>query len=219
VKAAERRPGRLRDVVAPGLRVLLVGINPGLRSAEVGHHFAGRGNPFWRLLHAAGLTPVAVAPEEDARLPELGLGVTNVCPRATRSAAELSPAELREGVRALREKIVSLRPRVVALVGVSLYRIVVPGGREPGPGAKRAGLLGARMFVLPNPSGRNAAYPGFEEKLVWFRRLARFLGDAPGTRKRRRPSAAGAGGGGRAATRPRSPVRAEARRRGGANNA
>ena len=159
------------DVVAPGLRVLFVGINPGLASSQAGHHFATRTNPFWRLLHAAGLTPELLRPSEGERLLDLGLGITNVCPRPTRSAAELSRDELREGAAALREKAALLRPAVVALVGVSLHPLVAPGGREPGPGAKRATLSGARLFVLPNPSGLNASYPGFESKLVWFRRL------------------------------------------------
>jgi len=163
----------LADVVAPGLRVLFVGINPSLRSAEVGHHFAHRGNPFWRLLHAAGLTPTLLRPDEDACLLELGLGVTNVCSRPTRSAVDLSAAELRAGAELLRDAVAALRPQVVALVGIGLYRLVAPGGREPGPGAKRARLHGARVFVLPNPSGLNAAYPGFRSKLVWFRRLRR----------------------------------------------
>jgi double-stranded uracil-DNA glycosylase len=163
------------DVVAPGLAALFVGINPGVASALAGHHFATRTNPFWRLLHAAGFTEAVLRPDEGVRLLALGLGISNVCPRPTRSAAELSPGELREGAAALRDKIGRLRPALVALVGVSLYRVVVPGGAEPGPGAKRAPLAGARLFVLPNPSGLNASYPGFEEKLVWFRRLRRAL--------------------------------------------
>jgi TDG/mug DNA glycosylase family protein len=141
----------------------------------LGHHFSGPGNPFWRLLHAAGLTDALLRPDEGERLLAVGLGITNVCPRPTRSAAELSRDELREGAAALREKVARLRPALVALVGVSLYPVVVAGGREPGPGAKRAPLAGARLFVLPNPSGLNASYPGFDEKLVWFRRLRRVL--------------------------------------------
>jgi TDG/mug DNA glycosylase family protein len=163
------------DVVAPGLHTLFVGINPGIASALAGHHFATPTNPFWRLLHAAGFTDAVLRPDEGDRLLPLGLGITNVCPRPTRSAAELAAGELREGAAALRDKVARLRPALVALVGVSLYGVVVPGGREPGPGAKRATLAGARLFVLPNPSGLNAAYPGFEEKLVWFRRLRRAL--------------------------------------------
>lgn len=160
------------DRVAPGLDVLFVGINPGLRSAEVGHHFGGRGNPFWRLLFAAGLTPRLLAPEEDVTLPALGLGLTNVCPRPTRSAAELSAAELRAGAEALRAKAGALAPRIVALVGITLAPLVVPGSEERGPGLRRVRLHRARVFVLPNPSGLNAAYPGFEAKRVWFDRLA-----------------------------------------------
>lgn len=174
----------LPDHVAPGLDVLFVGINPSLHSAEAGHHFASKGNPFWRLLHAAGLTPTLLAPADDSTLPEHGLGVTNVCARATRSAAELGREELREGARALGDKVTTLRPGIVALVGVSLYPLVFPGGREPGPGAKRARLAGARVFVLPNPSGLNASYPGFQHKLVWFRRLARLASRSRAARAR-----------------------------------
>jgi double-stranded uracil-DNA glycosylase len=171
--------GPLPDIVAPGLAVLFVGINPSLASAAAGHHFASKGNPFWRLLHAAGFTPAALAPEEDARLAELGYGLTNLCPRPTRSAAELSREEREAGAAALRAKAAALAPGCIALVGLSLYPVVFPGGLEKGPGAKRARLGGARVFVLPNPSGLNAAYPGFAQKLVWFRRLRRALAAEP----------------------------------------
>ncbi len=172
-----RRPRRLPDVVAPGLRVLFVGINPSLYSAEVGHHFASPGNPFWRLLHAAGLTPEPLTAADDRRMPALGLGLTNVCARPTRSAAELEPDELRRGVRALVRKVDLLRPAVVALVGVTLARVVLPASPEKGPGPRAARLAGARVFVLPNPSGRNAAFPGFEQKRVWFEALRAFVAD------------------------------------------
>ncbi len=181
----------LRDVVAPRLRVLFVGINPSTRSAELGHHFSGRGNPFWRLLHAAGLTAAGFGYERDAELVRVGLGITNVCPRPTRNAAELSRQELRDGAAALRDKIAALRPEVVAIVGISLYPLLFPGGRDPGPGAKGARLAGARVFVLPNPSGLNAAYPGFRAKLVWFERLRRVA--AAGARRSRGRGAAQAG--------------------------
>jgi TDG/mug DNA glycosylase family protein len=151
-----------------------VGINPGLRSAQIGHHFAGRGNAFWRLLHAAGLTPEPLGYADDARLPALGLALTNLCPRPTRSAAELSRAERARGRRALLAKIERLRPGVVVLVGVTLCGDMFgrPGG---GPGPKPEVLHGAPVFVLPNPSGLNASYPGFAHKRVWFVRLRRFL--------------------------------------------
>lgn len=165
-------PRPLPDITAPGLRVLFVGINPSVHSAVAGHHFATRGNPFWRLLHASGLTPVLLRPEEDRRLLEFGLGMTSGCPRPTGAAADLTRAEQAEGARLLLRKITELNPRTVALLGLTLYRVVVRGASEPGPGLKTARLAGARLFVLPNPSGRNMAYPGFEKKLLWFRRLA-----------------------------------------------
>jgi TDG/mug DNA glycosylase family protein len=165
---------RLRDVVVPRPRILFVGINPGLRSGAIGHHFAGKGNPFWRLLHAARLTPVLLGFEEDQRLAEFRLALTNLCPRTTRSASELSRAELLAGARTLRRKVAKLRPRVVALVGLTLYQVVFAKKESGGAGAKPEALAGARVFVLPNPSGLNAAFPGFREKLVWFERLRDF---------------------------------------------
>jgi double-stranded uracil-DNA glycosylase len=161
----------LRDVIVDRPRILFVGINPGLRSAAVGHHFAGPGNPFWRLLHASGLTPELLAAEQDRHLAELGYALTNLCPRPTRGAGELRPDELRQGRRRLLAKIERLRPRLVALVGVTLYPLIVGRTAGRGPGAKPERLAGAGLFVLPNPSGRNAAFPGFADKLIWFERL------------------------------------------------
>ncbi len=155
---------------------MFVGINPSLASGRAGHHFASPGNPFWRLLHAAGFTQELLRPAEDARLVELGLGLTNVCARPTGAAAELTRREYEIGVRELLRKVEAFRPAVVALVGVTLARIVLPGSREAGPGPRRASIAGARVFVLPNPSGRNAAYPSFESKLDWFVRLRAFVG-------------------------------------------
>jgi TDG/mug DNA glycosylase family protein len=166
---------RLRDVIAPDLRLLFVGINPGLRSAEIGHHFGGRTNPFWRLLHASGLTPELLPPEQDRRLVEWRLGITNLCARPSRAAAELTRDELRAGAAILRRKIARLRPRAVALVGISLYKQVFPDGKTPGPGGKPERLAGAPVFVLPNPSGLNASFPGFAQKKVWFDRLAAWM--------------------------------------------
>ena len=161
----------LPDIVGPELKLLFVGINPGLRSAEIGHHFGGRTNPFWRLLHAAGLTPVLLPPEQDHRLLEFGLGITNLCPRASRAAAELTSVELRKGAQDLERKVANLQPGAVVLVGITLYKQVFPQGREKGPGAKRQRLAGVPVFVVPNPSGLNANFPGFKQKLVWFTRL------------------------------------------------
>jgi TDG/mug DNA glycosylase family protein len=165
----------LRDVVCARPRLLLVGINPGLRSAALGHHFAGKGNPFWRLLHAAHLTPVVLPPEEDHRLAEWGIALTNLCWRPTRAAAELTAADLARGRATLIRKCRVLRPRVVALVGVGLYPVIFRLRSSGGPGPKPERLAGATLFVLPNPSGLNASFPGFASKLVWYQQLESFV--------------------------------------------
>src|SRR5262245_15382629 len=112
----------LRDRVRPPVRVLFVGINPGIRSAETGHHFAGYSNRFWKLLYESRLVSEPIAHEEDARLPEWGLGITNLIPRATPGIDTLKPDEYVAGARVLRRKVRRWRPEVVALVGVTLYR-------------------------------------------------------------------------------------------------
>ena len=164
----------LPDVVAPGLDVLFCGINPSLRSAEVGHHFARPGNRFWPALHLAGLTPRRLAPEEDRELLHSGLGVTNLVDRPTRTAAELAPAELREGLLALAELVGRHRPRVVAVLGVTAWRTAAGRpraalGRQP----ERVG--GAETWVVPNPSGLNAHH-----QLPDLARLYGRLRPAPG---------------------------------------
>jgi mismatch-specific thymine-DNA glycosylase len=166
----------LRDVVPPGPpRLLLIGINPGLRSWALGHHFAGNGNPFWRLLFSSGLIPEPLPFTEAARLAEHGIGLTNLCPRTTRTAAELTAAEIDRGRRVLARKIARWRPAVVAFVGVSLYQTYFQLAKSGGPGPKPQRIAGARVFVVPNPSGLNASFPGFEDKLVWFRALSAFV--------------------------------------------
>jgi len=165
---------RLKDIVVERPALLLVGINPGLRSGAVGHHFAGNGNPFWRLLEKSKLTPRLLHYEEDAKLADFGIALTNLCPRVTRTAAELEPDEIERGRRALAKKIAKLEPRVVAFVGVSLYQMYFRLPKSGGPGKKPETIAGARVFVVPNPSGLNASFPGFEHKLVWFEALAKF---------------------------------------------
>lgn len=154
---------------------MLVGINPGLRSGAVGHHFAGNGNPFWRLLHESGLTPRLLTFEEDQRLGELGIALTNLCPRATRAAADLTAADIDRGRRALARKIERLRPGVVAFVGLTLYQMYFRLPHSGGAGAKAERIAGAPVFVVPNPSGLNASFPGFRQKLIWFRGLREFI--------------------------------------------
>jgi len=175
---SSRRGRVLKDRVRLRPRILFVGINPSLRSAEVGHHFAGPGNPFWRLLAAAGLVPGSFTFTDDARLPKLGLALTNIVPRATRSAVEITAGEYEQGRRVLARKISRIRPDVVAFVGVTVYRRFFGTTAAGGSGPKPERLGSARVFVVPNPSGRNAAYPGFRDKLAWYRRLARYAGCA-----------------------------------------
>jgi TDG/mug DNA glycosylase family protein len=155
-------------------RILFVGINPSLRSAAVGHHFAGPGNPFWRLLHASRLIDEPFTYEDDVKMPEFGLALTNVCARPTRAASELTSAEFLRGRAQLARLITRLRPEVVAFVGVTVYRAFFGPGVTQGAGPKLERIGNARVFVVPNPSGLNAAYPGFKDKLVWFRRLKRY---------------------------------------------
>jgi TDG/mug DNA glycosylase family protein len=165
---------RPRDVLAKRPRILFVGINPGATSGKVGHHFAGAGNPFWKLLHAAGLTPIELTAAEDRRLPEFGYALVNLAARPTKTAAELKRSELLRGRSLLLAKIRDMKPAVVALVGITLYPLVVGlKGKlaNPGPGPKPETLEGARLFVVPNPSGLNASFPTFAAKLPWFEAL------------------------------------------------
>ena len=166
---------RLPDVLPDRPRILFVGINPGLRSGAMGFHFAGPGNPFWRLLHAAGLTPIVLAPSDNARLAEWGLGLTNLCPRATRAASELTADEIARGRRTLARKIARVRPTVVAFVGLTLYQDFFGHPASGGAGPKPERPSGAHVFVLPNPSGLNASFPGFQQKRVWFEALRRYV--------------------------------------------
>lgn len=152
---AAARDKTIPDVAAPGLRVLFAGINPGLYSAATGYHFARPGNRFWSALHLSGFTGGLLRPYEQEQLLTLGLGITNVVARATARAAELTTAEIREGAVALAAKVEHLRPRWLAVAGVTVYRTAFesPRAREgPQPGA----IGDTRLWVLPNPSGLNA---------------------------------------------------------------
>ena len=173
LEAARRR--RVADVAGPGLRVLICGINPGLYSAATGCHFARPGNRFWKALFGAGFTPRVLAPSEKQALIASGVGITNICARATARAEELSAEELRAGARALERKVRRLRPPVIAFLGIGAYRAAFarPGARL---GPQPESLGGARVWVLPNPSGLNAHY-GLPELTRWMRRLRR-AGDA-----------------------------------------
>lgn len=172
---------RLKDRITPDVRVLFVGINPGVRSAVTGHHFAGFSNRFWKLLFESGLVPEAIGHQDDGRLPEFGYGITNLIARPSPGINDLRPIEYVEGWKALERKIRKYRPQLVALIGVTLYRAILPllGTPRPLPknypvelGAQSERIHGARIFVLPNPSGRNANFT-YAEMLEAFRMLER----------------------------------------------
>lgn len=142
----------------PALRVLFCGINPGLLSAATGHHFARPGNRFWPALHRSGFTPGQLRPDQQWMLPGLGLGITNVVARASARADELAAAELVAGGERLRALVAQVRPRWLAVVGITAYRVAFADPRAVIGRQDR--LLGAtRVWALPNPSGLNAHWP------------------------------------------------------------
>jgi TDG/mug DNA glycosylase family protein len=163
------------DLIGPGLRVLIVAINPSSRSAGIGYSFSSPSNPFWRLLHESGLTPVQLEPCEEHRLLDHGIGLVATVLRATPAAAELTLVERRIGAARVRGLVEHHEPQVVALLGLTLYPVFFPSAGSPGPGLKPDRIHDAEVYVLPNPSGRNRAYPGFGPKLVWYRDLADHL--------------------------------------------
>jgi TDG/mug DNA glycosylase family protein len=166
----------LRDRVAPNVRVLFVGINPGLRSEALGHHFAGYSNRFWKLLYESRLVPEPIGTDDDRRLPEWGFGITNLVPRATAGIDTLRPDEFVAGLKTLRRKVRRWRPEVIALVGVTLVRVMFDrrGVDRIALGFQDELFEGARVYVLPNPSGRNANF-SYAEMLRAFRGLKRWM--------------------------------------------
>ncbi len=155
------------DITAPDLAVLFCGINPGMRSGQLGQHFARPGNRFWKLLAASGLTDRLLAPSEQDRLLGYGLGITNLVEATTASAAELSTADLRAGAPRLEEKVVALAPRFVAVLGMQAYRSAfcrpqATLGRQP------EALGSSVLWLLPNPSGLQARYQLPEMTEMWI---------------------------------------------------
>jgi TDG/mug DNA glycosylase family protein len=180
---------RLTDALRPGVNVILVGINPGVMSAVTGHHFAGPTNRFWGLLYESGIVPEPITHEDDVRLPEWGIGMTNLVARPSPGIDVLKPQEYLEGWKILEKKIDRYRPAIVAFVGVTMYRAlwrVLGHAKAPEikPGFQPATVHGARIFVLPNPSGRNAHFQ-YDEMLAAFRALAREIRRLPPVSKSR----------------------------------
>lgn len=176
---------KLPDFIQPGVKILFVGINTGLRSALVRHHFAGYSNRFWKLLSDTRLVPTPLTYHDDWRLPEWGFGITNIVERPTAGVNGLTSKDYQLGRRRLLAKIRRYAPQVVALLGTTLYSVLFPEHNVSGSqtkGGRKKRLIGfqpqklvdARVFLLPNPSGRNAHY-SYKEMLQAFMELKTFL--------------------------------------------
>jgi TDG/mug DNA glycosylase family protein len=186
----------LRDRIRPDVRVLFVGINPGVRSSITGHHFAGFSNRFWKLLYESKLVPEPITFADDDRLPDWRYGITNIVPRPTPGIDTLRPDEYVAGRARLRAKVRRFKPSVVAMVGVTVFRAMFPERK----GVVALGLQEERLgesavFVLPNPSGRNANY-SYAEMLAAFRALRRYINGVrrAGSAACRAEAASGEGG-------------------------
>ena len=169
IRAAAGRP--LPDVLAPDLHAVLCGINPGLYTAAVGHHFARPGNRFWPALAAAGITERLLAPHEERELLARGYGLTNLVNRATAGAADLDREELRAGATLLRGKLRRYRPGLLAVLGVGAFRAAFAQPLAP-LGPQEETIEGVEVWVLPSPSGLNAHY-SLEDLAAWLRKLQR----------------------------------------------
>ena len=165
----------LPDYLRPGLKLVFVGFNPGERSARVGHYYAGRGNQFWNFLFQSGLVPEPLRPEDDHRVLEFGIGLTDVVKRWSSSSSSLRVQDYHEGIPRLLEKLQKAAPGVVAFNGKTAYEQL--SGKAARLGLQRATIAGARVFVLPSTSGRNGSLTR-TGKLRYFRRLARWLENA-----------------------------------------
>ncbi|SDE91634.1 mismatch-specific DNA-glycosylase [Sporomusa acidovorans] len=162
------------DIIASNLKILFIGFNPGNRSAETGHHFAGYSNKFWKLLAAAGFTPYQFTPEEDGKLLNLGLGITNIVARPSRTAAEISKEEYQAGRVILREKLLRYKPQVACFAGVGVYR-EFSGQSRVSCGRQAVGVVaGVSDFVVPSPSGLTRIV--FAEQLAYYQELKRLVG-------------------------------------------
>jgi double-stranded uracil-DNA glycosylase len=167
-----KRRSAVPDVLAPGLRVVFCGINPGRWSATAGAHFANPRNDFWRLLHDAGFTPRLLAPDEQHELASFGYGLTNAALRTTAGSGDLRRGDFAGATERLAEIADGLRPDWIAFVGKEAYRGAF--GARPHLGEQERRLGATRLFVLPSTSPANAAVP-YAERLEWFRALRELL--------------------------------------------
>ena len=162
-----------RDLLAPGLNLLFCGYNPSLRSGHTGHHYAHPGNRFWRVLHEAGVTDRLYAPEEDEKLLDLGIGFTNLCPRPTRRADELTREEIRAGAKELHDRLEHYKPRAVAYTGIGVYKWFRATSKVGWGTQEHPTVPGTMDVVVPSPSGLNRM--SFEELVEHYRALVSCL--------------------------------------------
>lgn len=187
-------PQDVPDHLRPGLKLVIVGINPGVRSGATGHHYAYAGNHFWPLLYDSGLLPERLTFAEDHRALEYGIGLTNLCARTTKEASELTREELAQGSQELRTKLLQCSPKIVCFNGIGIYeafRSVLSddaAGASPGaarrtkikPGLQQETLSGSLLYVTPSSSGRTAAYPR-QVKLEYFKHVRALIQGPPGS--------------------------------------
>ena len=164
---------KVSDIIRKSLDILFCGINPGLYSAAVGHHFARPGNRFWKALHESGLTERLLEPWEEEELLKEGFGITNLVNRATARASELEREELMEGRKILQSKVSKFNPSMVAILGITAYRTAFEK-RKADIGKQEEKIAGSELWVLPNPSGINAHYQ-LSDFVRLFRNLKREL--------------------------------------------
>ena len=163
----------LPDYLAPDLRLVFVGFNPGSRSAEIGHYYAGRGNLFWPLLYESGLIPEPLTYLEDARVLEFGIGLTDLVKRSTSSSSDLSTAEARAGTPLLHHKLIACAPRVVCFNGKGVYAWY-NGQKTVEHGPQNTLIASSKVFVAPSTSARNGRVSRAEKAKI-FKALARFV--------------------------------------------
>lgn len=169
------------DVISDNLDILFVGYNPGMLSAQTGHHYANKTNRFWKLLYESGLTPFKLSPEEDHRLLEFGYGSTNIVQRPTKSASEITTSEFNEGSKRLADLIKKIKPKIVCFVGIGVYRAfaaymlgISKNRLKITVGLQEKSLIkGVRDFVCSNPSGLNTI--PYEKQLECFKKLRQLL--------------------------------------------
>ncbi len=170
-------PTGLPDIIGSDLDVLFCGLNPGLTSAAIGHSFANRSNRFWRVMHLAGFTPVQLRPEEDRSLLDYRCGLTTAAARPTVSAGELSRSEFTDGAAALKTKVETYAPRYIAFLGKPAYA-AMSGQRQLSWGHQDERFGDAQVWILPNPSGLNRAFP-LDALVIAYRELHDAIGDRP----------------------------------------